>query len=549
MASTSLLDFASDQMLTLLLVKERAKYRRRNRNEKHHHLDKECPIDELTTRKRLSRMMPPRRTWMRPSKNKRRRLENGAVDTSKNAEKSLLITIKRDRKLQQQGTKFDYLDEMQRFFDRIRTRLRDDNLRFESPKLLPIFKKAEPKGDGTYEVTCRPLSVYANLEDKIIIALASRYLTGLVDRQLHENILSYRPARRFRGKNHYVPDFNDGIAMIEEYRLAHDNGNIYAADCDIKKFYDVISHEVVMDCFGRLLDDTDLDDEGRRQVERVIKAYLASYNFYTNALKEAEANPEVFFKVRRRFRDSAQHNTYKLGWVDELLKGPQEERCTRGVPQGGSLSLLVANVVLNDVDRVFTEKGNNENMLFIRYCDDMILLHTDREECQRLMKEYVRSLKDHGLYYHPFEDVADSKCGPEGEDTNDHFWNIKSHSPFLWGIGGGDSNRYIGFLGYEMTRDGRMRLRRSNIERFVEKYRRQRHALRRYRKKHTEEKFEEHSQKVLNNVLDGVKFYKAFDMDRFMRGKQYAYLKRQRDRLEHDLKISASKQTTEPNSK
>lgn len=537
MTIPTLLEFATDNMLTMLLVKERAKCRRRNRSDKHHHLEKECELDELTSRKMLSRMMPPRYSWVRPSK--RSTLPNGAVDTSKNAEKALLLTIRRDRKLRKRGASIGYLEVLDAFIKRIRECLADGNLRFETPRLMPILKDTEKRDDGTLLVTCRPLSVYSKLEDKVVLALTSRYITRYFDRYLHENILSYRPARNFHGQKHYVTKFNDGITLIKEFREVHDSGSIYAADCDIKKFYDIIPHGVVCDCFRRLMEKSSLSEEGRGQVMRVVEAYLASYNFYTNAWREAQNNPDVYFKVRRRLHDGEMRNTYRLGWVKELLDKPDDQRLHLGVPQGGSLSLLVANIVLNDVDQSIVETSD-ENRLFIRYCDDMILLHTDHDECCRLMDQYVQSLREHGLYYHDFESVSDSKCTASGcgtkSATTDHFWKIKSHRPFLWGEGEGDSNLYIGFLGYEIRRDGRMRLRKSNVLRFDDKFKRLRYALRRYQKKHNEEDCLGHQKKVLDNVIAGVEFYEAFDMKQFKAGSQYRYILKLKKRTEKLLK-------------
>ena len=510
----TLLDYATDKMLIHLLVKERAKCRRRNRGEKHHTLEKDCDLSELTTRKKLSRLMPPRYSWVRPSK--REKLANGAYDTSKNAEKALLLTISRDQKLQKQGNTFDYLDQQQAFFSLIRSRLLSNNLTFESPRLLPILKDPKPQPDGTLRVICRPLSVYAQLEDKIILALTSRYLTRYFDSFLHTNILSYRPARDFLGQKHYVTDFNDGIRLIATFREAHVSETIYAADCDIKKFYDVIPHQIVVDCFRRMLNISSLSEEGKSQVMRVLSAYLSSYNFYTNALEESQRNDEVFFKVRRRLHDSDNQNTYQLGWVDELLAAPLEQKSKVGVPQGGTLSLLIANIVLNDVDQAIVHT-HDPNRLFIRYCDDMILLHTDYAECCRLMDIYTASLQSHGLYYHPFKSVSD--C------SRKEFWHIKSHRPFLWDDGRDNSNRYIGFLGYEIRRDGRMRLRKSNVQRFEEKISRLRYALRRYHKNHSEVDYETHKEKVLNNLLNGINFYEAFNLDQFKQRSQYKHIK------------------------
>lgn len=524
MVTKTLIEFASDKTLTQLLVKERVKCCRRNRSDKHHYLDKACKLDDLSTRKMLSRLMPPRRTWVRQSK--KVTLPNGAKDTRKSTEKTLMQTIKRDTKLWHNGQTFGYLEEQQAFFDRIRKRLSDKKMKLDSPTLFPIFKDKEKRADGTWNVTCRPLSVYSKLEDKIILALTSRYLTRYFDRYLHENILSYRPARDFNNKKHHVTDFNEGMELIKAFREKHNSEPIYAADCDIKKFYDITSHKVVRECFQHMLDNSPLDQDGKEQVMRVLEAYLASYNFYTNALMKSQEHVEVFTKVRHRLHDSKGANTYQLGKVDIS----DEEYQQRGVPQGGALSLLVANIVLNDVDKVIVDQPD-DNRLFIRYCDDMILLHTDYDECCRLMNLYTQSLDNHKLYYHNLEPVSNSKSCHRAVATTSSFWKIKSHLPFLWGEGDGNSNYYIGFLGYEIRRDGRIRLRKSNIKRFDEKFERQRFALHRYRKKKPEDYLELKKQ-VLDRFVKGVEFYSALDMQQFKRTAQYRYLEKLQARLD-----------------
>ena len=367
MGQITLQEFATDRRLTILLIKERAKCRRRNRDAKKPHLlDRECDMDELSPRKMLSRLMPSRKKWVKPSK--RAKLPNGATDTCKNAEKALLLTISRDRKLREKGESFPYLDEMDAFFARIRQRLASDDLQLEKPRLMPILKKTKKMDDGRLLVTCRPLCAYTRLEDKIILSLTSRYLTRVVDRYLHNELLSYRPPRYFRGENHHRVDYNDGIELIKDFRNEHNDSDIYAADCDIKSFYDIIPHQVVRDCFWRLLNRTDLDEEGKGQVMKVVEAYLKSYNFYNDAWLKVQQDDSVYAKVRRRLHDHDKQNTYVLGWVEDLLEKPEEELLHLGVPQGGSLSLLVANIVLNDVDRVFTE-SKDPDRLFIRYCD------------------------------------------------------------------------------------------------------------------------------------------------------------------------------------
>ena len=518
MAIKTLLEFATDKTLTRLLVKERVKQRGRNRTDKHHTLKKDCDLDDLvSSRKKLSRLMPPRYDWVRPSE--RIKKPKDTLEKRKNAVKALMYTIARDKNLQRQGQSFAYLDEQQAFFARIRSLLSSDALTFQSPQLLPILK-GKDKVDN-HKFICRPLSVYSQLEDKIILALTSQYLTRYFDGNLHDNILSYRPVRPFGDKKEHVTDFNDGVILIKDFMRKHPSEPIYAADCDIMKFYDIIPHKVVIDCFDRMLGQSSLSDEGRSQVMRVVKAYLKSYNFYTNAWLEAEQHDYVFAKVRRRLHDVNHVNTYKLGWPKEL-GDPGNQSEPRGVPQGGALSLLVANIVLNDVDQVIVQTAD-PHRLFIRYCDDMILLHTDYDECSRLMKAYAESLDHHGLIYHPFMNVAD--CNRRD------FWNIKSHEPFLWGEGEGNCNRYIGFLGYEIRRNGYTRLRKNNIKRFDEKFGRMKYALRRFQKKHTEEEYLAYRKKKIGNALEGLKIYKALDQPVFVKGKQYKHIKKLADGL------------------
>ena len=482
---TTLLEFATDNVLTSLLVKERAKYLGRNRSDKHDTLNKRDDLFDLTPRKMLSRMMPPRKTWVHPSN--RTRKDNDSIKQKlsrrKLAEKAILLTIKRDRKCQtENGTTYSYLNELSRFMDRIRERLNADTIQFDTPQLKPIYKDVDGEN---LEVTCRPLSVYSQLEDKIIIALTSRYLTKYFDRYLHENILSYRKVRTVGDKKHYVTDFNDGIQKIKAFLWAHYDEPIYAFDCDIKKFYDTIPHQVVKACISRHLDQSQLSDQGKAQVQKVIDAYLNSYNFYTNAKVKSEQDDSVFSKVRNRMKDNEGNYKYKLKWV----------------------------------------------------CDDMILLHTDYNECCRLKDLYIQSLQEHGLYFHGFEHVTAPNA--DGENPRKHFWKIKSHEPFLWDDGDDNANRYIGFLGYEIRRNGRIRLRKSNISRIAEKFRRQEYALRRYRKNHTTEEFFKHQNEALDKIMDSVDYYKGLDLPMFKHGSQFNYFEQLKKKVQSKLRIKS----------
>ena len=90
---------------------------------------------------------------------------------------------------------------------------------------------------------------------------------------------------------------------------------------------------------------------------------------------------------------------------------------------------------------------------------------------------------------------------------------------------------YVGFLGYEIRRDGRMRLRKSNIDSLDQKFVRHRYALHRYRREHPED-YLTFRQNMLDKTMRGLEVYTAFDQEQFRHGAQYRHLERQRARLE-----------------
>lgn len=489
----SLYDYATPERLTMLLIRERVKCCRKNAKARpftKEELEGSDVSDTESVRLQLSRMMPRRYDWVRPDSKDRGRKADGTSDRKAMNAKALKLTIWRDRQLAARtpsDRKVQYLKVLDRYIESIRKELSaDGELTLDKPVLQAHFKEAKEKDGGGLEVTCRPMSVYTSLHDKIILAITSRYLANKFNWYLHRNILSYRSARKFYDESYYVTDFNDGIALIKQFRNTHD-GNIYVADCDIKKFYDTINHKVVRGCFTRMLQASTLSPTGCRQVMRVLNAYLQSYNFYENVM-QADSRDGIWGKIAKRLHDPDRINTYQFKWVDEsefvrCYGGKDAFRAERqniGVPQGGALSLMIADVVLNDVDRAivgsYDVPADDPHRLFVRFCDDMILMHTDASECKRLISAYCESLSQHKLVYHDFTQVADVK---DDEKTRPDFWHVKSHATYCWGNGTGDASAWIGFLGYEMRFDGQLRLRMSNIGKIEDKIRRKYYAMQR----------------------------------------------------------------------
>ena len=68
-----------------------------------------------------------------------------------------------------------------------------------------------------------------------------------------------------------------------------------------------------------------------------------------------------------------------------VLPDGRRERTPRGVPQGGPLSPLLANIMLTPLDRELEERGRR----FARYADDFLVLTADRREAERARGEVV----------------------------------------------------------------------------------------------------------------------------------------------------------------
>lgn len=409
-------------------------------------------------KKEIQQIMPSRNNWLRLRQSIRCR------DLSNETENILSIckTIKSDIKRFGTGSSEspDYLSRLIEFTSSIADIASGRNLSAFSNSDFSIIPKF--KDDDGPDAIYRPLCVYNNLKTKILVSAASAYLTQALDPYLHEEILSYRPRRTYHGKS-AITDGNYAIKAIKEYIRRQGRKSIYVAECDIQKFFDIINHDIVLECFDRLAQKAQIPDYD--QVRRVLKGYLDSYGFVPDVLSLNDK--ESYWNGPRKLHKGPVKGRCLFKWVNEadfLQAYSKEELATKrnslGVPQGGALSCVISNVVLNDVDQAILAEPDPDR-LFIRYGDDIILMHTDREKCEELLEKYKQSLLDHKLIFHRFEDFATLK---DGEKNTKKFWKGKSKPVFLWGPGEGNASEWIGFVGYEVHYKGHTRLRLSTLD-------------------------------------------------------------------------------------
>lgn len=114
----------------------------------------------------------------------------------------------------------------------------------------------------------------------------------------------------------------------------------WVVDLDLEKFFDRVNHDILMGRIANRIDDP--------RLLRLIRAFL------------------------------------NAGVLAEGLVSPVDE----GTPQGGPLSPLLSNIVLDDLDRELTRRG----LRFARYADDCNIYVRSRRAGERVMASVTRFL-------------------------------------------------------------------------------------------------------------------------------------------------------------
>lgn len=162
--------------------------------------------------------------------------------------------------------------------------------------------------------------------DRLIQQALLQVLQPLIDPSFSEHSYGFRPGRRAQ----------DAVLVAQRHVQA---GYGVVVDVDLEKFFDRVNHDVLMDRLAKRIED--------KAVLRLIRRYLEA---------------------------------------GILSDGVVIERY-EGTPQGGPLSPLLANVLLDEVDRELERRGRR----FVRYADDCNVYVRSRKAGERVL-EGLRSL-------------------------------------------------------------------------------------------------------------------------------------------------------------
>lgn len=156
--------------------------------------------------------------------------------------------------------------------------------------------------------------------DRIIEQAVVQVITPIVEPYFSDYSYGFRPRRKAQ----------QAIIKLLEYL---NEGYTYIVDIDLEKFFDNVNQDKLMTLVGKIIKDPD--------TESLISKYL------------------------------------KAG---VMVRGKYEET-KLGTPQGGNLSPILSNIMLNELDKELESRG----LHFVRYADDCIIAVGSSAAANRVM--------------------------------------------------------------------------------------------------------------------------------------------------------------------
>jgi len=369
----------------------------------------------------LPLIYPPRTDWheVRP---KRRRAMDSADVWARALEFRMLLAIQRDEP-------HPWGRNLRNEIESVREcALERGVFSFAAPRVRAVADEFDPK-------KARIISTFG-FRDRVILSLVSQYLSSLVDPFLHESSIAFR-----RDPSRNAPA---ALKELQEVNLARGRRPLFVAECDIRSFFDTLHHDVIEDSI-RIMSER-MADAGvgiDPRILELVSAYQGCYSFPKSVL------PSLPISWKK----------WPLKALREFYLSPLKEPL--GIPQGGALSNIIVNIVLDRADRALEDyrRASGRSFGYWRYCDDSLIVSPERETCAKAYEVYSEALHLMGLPIH--EPAA---LLPYVGDDKDVFWKAKTRPTYAWGadIQAGEFPS-IGFLGFRFCYDGYARLRPDTV--------------------------------------------------------------------------------------
>jgi RNA-directed DNA polymerase len=169
-----------------------------------------------------------------------------------------------------------------------------------------------------------------NVLDRLIQQAVLQVLTPVFDPGFSESSHGFRPKRSAHG-------------AAKQVQQTIRRGNRFVVDMDLSKFFDRVQHDVLMSRLRRKVSD--------KRLLKLIGRYLRA----------------------------------------GVMVAGVWQTSTEGTPQGGPLSPLLANILLDDLDKELERRG----LPFVRYADDFVIFTRSLRSAQRVFASVSRYLTRH----------------------------------------------------------------------------------------------------------------------------------------------------------
>jgi len=190
----------------------------------------------------------------------------------------------------------------------------------------PVREVTIPKPGGGERALGIPTVV-----DRLIQQALCQVLTPIFDPTFSDNSFGFRPGR----------SAHQAVRQARDHIAAGSGGYRWVVDMDLEKFFDTVNHDVLMARVKRRVKD--------RRVLKLINRYLQA----------------------------------------GVMAGGVVSPRTSGTPQGGPLSPLLSNILLDDLDKELERRGHR----FVRYADDCNVYVQSKAAGERVLASLARFLQ------------------------------------------------------------------------------------------------------------------------------------------------------------